>query len=737
MSDFFLYADISSLEFFKTIDRKAILVGSDFGYSNFGDVLQLKSTIEFHKERLRLEPIPVYSIEAISDSTFVETMKAKIGVNGILFISAVPIDVSLLNIELLEEIRNIGVIHLYGGGMLNALWGDYVLKVIEFFVEKIPNILYVAGGQQVGSEIRARLIEHHKKYSPVLFGVRDFDSLDRLEEWGIKGQYSFDDAYEPLQRLAIQLPKNKDNLVIGHLNISSYTRNGIDERINNILDAFNKLRHKFPDHNLSLINAYNDKRIFVSDSLASIVAIENGFPYKSYSVIDLANAAYSGQIDNPHLLAGRVGVSCSYHITMFLHFASVPCWLLSQNSYYEQKARAINDSRSFEEFLLEPNLPNYSTRIGARQEWKEKLASCITKSEVIENLRIRQIFNKRNEIYFQFKPSGAELLSNQVNDLRKYVKDLEIALDETRNYATNLELSKNTQSHQLIELRSHVEDVDSTLTKTRRYASTLELVKEEQMQQISELRAYVHDIDVTLNQTRGYVTDLEKTNQAQTQQISELRAHVQNMNSALTETRFFASNLETTKNVQAQQLLELREHIQSLNSSLDGARVFATNLETAKKNQAQQLSELRMHVQDLDSALNETRVFARNLEAAKKNQAQQLFELRTHIQSLDSSLAETRKYVMNLEATNENQLNQITELRTYCCDLEVALNSVELNSKELVDEISSVKVIIEEMTLCNQNLEKINKEMENKVSILHEKLKSKTRLLKILLGFEK
>jgi hypothetical protein len=408
MTNFFLYADQDTLTLLKTKQKKAILVGSDFGYANFGDVLQLKGTINFYKKNSGLEPVPVYSLSAISEPGYIERIKKDLGLRGLLFLADTPVDTSSLNMSPVDQINDVNIFHLYGGGMLNSMWGEYVLEVVEYFLKHAPQTPYVVSGQQVSPEIQPRLIKHIQTFKPAYFGVRDFESLERMQQWGLEAQYSFDDAYECLKDLAAQVPQEKRKIVLGHLNFSSYTAENINQKMAHATDLFNHLHAKFPEHRLTLLNAYNEKRLRVCDSLNSVARLENNFPYKSFSVVDLPYAAYTGHLDDATLLAGQLGVSCSYHVTLLLHLAGIPCWLIAKSTYYNQKATALNGCDSFEEFLQQRKIPDYSERITLRTSFLAKLLSFLQTNNISLALNFQQSIHAKHMQPFVYKESSHE-----------------------------------------------------------------------------------------------------------------------------------------------------------------------------------------------------------------------------------------------------------------------------------------------------------------------------------------
>lgn len=104
----------------------------------------------------------------------------------------------VLDIAPVQTIRGLSVIWMYGGGFLNSMWGESVLGVVEYFLDRFPDVTYCISGQQIAPPFQARVCEHTKRYKPKLFGVRDEASSRAMSETGYQPDFSFDDASEAL-----------------------------------------------------------------------------------------------------------------------------------------------------------------------------------------------------------------------------------------------------------------------------------------------------------------------------------------------------------------------------------------------------------------------------------------------------------------------------------------------------------------------------------------------------------
>ncbi len=403
MNKTYIYTDEKTINFVNNDVEKIILIGSDFGYSNFGDILQLKGSIDFHKKNTNLQPILVFHIPVISNKNFIQTMRKMYGVEGILFVTYAPLSFDNIDFELklLEQTNNINALHMFGGGFLNSYWGNFVLDIVEDFIDAFKIDNYIISGQQIEKSFAERVKEHIEICKPMIIGARDFDSKHYLENIGVNCYYSFDDAVEKLLDIVRKVPKNDSNCVFGHINISSYTDG--DVMLNTIIDNFRILKKKFPNHSLNLINAFNDKRHIVRDTLVSLVQSEYTFPYDCYSIINGSNLAYQGSIDDMSLLNAKIAISSSYHVTMLMHFLGTPCWLISNNEYYDQKRNALEIHGSIEDFLDVPYIPSYDKKFHYRKEWNALLLEVCNKFNKNIKQKHTLSYNDGKKESFRFK----------------------------------------------------------------------------------------------------------------------------------------------------------------------------------------------------------------------------------------------------------------------------------------------------------------------------------------------
>ncbi len=377
MSNIYLYADKASREILLNDLQKILLIGGDFGYGNFGDVLQHVNSLNAAKQTKRFATVSVMAANAIGFADFPAWARKNYGSDAIVFVAEYPL---ILNdsspcLELVGEIRNVAAIHLYGGGFLNNMWGDYVLGVTEHFLRWAPDVAYVVSGQQITPPYQSRVVEHIKRFKPNLFGVRDELSQRLLREAGFMPEFSFDDATEALRGLTETLPLTRGAGLLMHLNASDYTSN--DGLANGLGYEMQKLKPSgWAQDGITLFQAFRDPRNEVYDTRETLKKLDVAFPFADLRLVELASLVYEGQqarVAKP--IVGEIGYSCSYHVALWLQLAGIPCWLRSSNSFYDQKSRALQVTQELDSFLIEPRLADHRSNLERRAAWNAKLQS--------------------------------------------------------------------------------------------------------------------------------------------------------------------------------------------------------------------------------------------------------------------------------------------------------------------------------------------------------------------------
>lgn len=373
----FFYASGEDAEVLESSVAKIALVGGDFGYGNFGDILQHRSAIASIRANTTSKTVSVFAADAMPSWNWLSPTRAAYATDVILLAShhpiRVPDGVDVVPVHLMR--RFLGV-HLYGGGFLNTLWGDYVLDVAAALIGGDPRIGLVVSGQQVEATYALKFIEFLVQHRAGLVGLRDHESVAAVHSSEFTTMFSFDDATEQLQNLRSSCNFNSaSNDVLMHFNTSSYSIGGAME-----LDAVSEIGKELQtlgglrDVNVTMLQAYRDRRYAVQDTLETIKMLDCLWDVPRYEVVNLPALVLETDAKRIVEVEGRLGVVSSYHTGLFLQLNGIPTWVRATNEYYRQKMALLQTGQTFDEFVAEPRLPDFSTALEARQVWNNAFA---------------------------------------------------------------------------------------------------------------------------------------------------------------------------------------------------------------------------------------------------------------------------------------------------------------------------------------------------------------------------
>ncbi|OIQ53976.1 polysaccharide pyruvyl transferase [Moorella thermoacetica] len=387
--------------------RVVVLAGSFNGYLNFGDLLQLRGALRWHKQHWPGAVLcPLLHLRTVSDEkTLRELIEFFDTPHWLLYAHHSEEDANsrakALGLEPLRVSDSLtpAILHVYGGGFFNGFWGRWMLDLIEAVLHTFPIGRYVISGQQVGAEFAPVLAEHCRRYRPDLVGCRDPLSVEILTHSGIEAFFSGDDAFEELLRYA-ETPATANvtsllNPAFGlHLNLSGYVYSSptqgdqaqISDRVisQQIECLLQLLVTRFGPSSIPIIvGSYLDPRHEVQDTWAAVKRTLLTRYLPQFIGLDIAGLLLQGRLEEaiPLLRSLKLFVATSYHTALFLKILGVPTYLLAFNHYYIQKQSGIQETtRSFEELLtIDPETLRKEQETvllahqKARQEWKELL----------------------------------------------------------------------------------------------------------------------------------------------------------------------------------------------------------------------------------------------------------------------------------------------------------------------------------------------------------------------------
>lgn len=423
----FLYVDDPSARSLATDQSRVLLLGGYLGYPNFGDILQLKGAIDWHRRMSGLEPVVLCDLAAVTDEHFTARLRSWFGTVCIVYMNDHATDATRAGLRIFSDASRATHLHVYGGGFLNRLWGPRILRFAELLHERFGVGHYVMSGQQAEEAFVPQLRKHFQRCRPVLVGGRDDATVKMLTETGVPAAYSFDDAAEQMQRLAAVLSAENRTTdspashgsasthdggkqLLLHLNASAYAIDSpqpLDDlaaRLIRLLDWASNDDKQGGQPAVTLLNAYNDARVRdVSDTLGTVQRLDDRFPLADYRVIHLGRLAYelsSGPGDErvtstlqaaPAILPkAGLAMTCSYHAAMLCMMLEIPVWLETRNEYYRQKAAGLGlpgigassgesiGEAEFEAFLKNPRTLSLAGTIAARTQWLDQLRVAYT-----------------------------------------------------------------------------------------------------------------------------------------------------------------------------------------------------------------------------------------------------------------------------------------------------------------------------------------------------------------------
>lgn len=394
MSRSHLYADARTRAALAAPAQRILMIGSYMGYPNFGDILQLKGALRWHAAAGLRQPVLLCDADAVTDAAYADRLREYFGVEAVLFTCGQPLDPPPPGCDLYREPAPISTLHLYGGGFLNTMWGDYILSLVEAMHRRFGIATYIVSGQQVEPAFAPRLSEHFAEFPPAIVGGRDPRSVEVLKGIDAPAHYSFDDASECITLLADDLRPRKTSSdsaphALIHLNASGYVR--AEDEAAHLLHLRERLAalaaHLGPAAAVTLFQAYSDRRQHeIADSLGVAQMLEDGFAFSEYRVLQLDRLSLTLGTPSwappfPLNPAPTIALTCSYHVSMLCALLGVPCWMESRNGYYDQKQAALGLARaSFEDFLKNPTPAPLTEAFNARTPWLDALREAIERS---------------------------------------------------------------------------------------------------------------------------------------------------------------------------------------------------------------------------------------------------------------------------------------------------------------------------------------------------------------------
>ncbi|QNO37033.1 hypothetical protein H4J02_11270 [Protaetiibacter sp. SSC-01] len=382
----YYYAREATRRLLESSTPRVYLYGSYEGYNNFGDILQLKNTIAFHRADGRFEVVAMVALESVIDADYTLALERWLGVEHVLYTSFDAMDASLMGLEAVSRVARGGAMHLYGGGHLNAMWGARHVRIIRDLIETVGVENYLLSGIQLDADILPELCSIFSVLPPGLIGLRDHPSLElvRGTPFADAARFSFDDTIETMKPWADALAavrSAKPTAFALHLNTTAeYTASR--EQHDQARNLVGQVQAARPDHDVVVLHAYDDVREVIRDSLPSLKGFDAFFPFDSYAVADLARMALQlapGEVRGRGAFDVEFGITSSYHTALFLTLQGVPTRIISLNDYYRQKSTIFGPAVDLELFLADPraHVRDFGPELAAREAWIDEARALV------------------------------------------------------------------------------------------------------------------------------------------------------------------------------------------------------------------------------------------------------------------------------------------------------------------------------------------------------------------------
>jgi hypothetical protein len=221
----------------------------------------------------------------------------------------------------------------------------------------------------------------------------------------------------------------RGNGLLLHLNVSGYTGNsnspsGITRELATLASS------ALAQSGTTILQAYNDRRLEVFDAREAVKELERAFPFPDYRLLELAHLAFEGWPSLSRPVEGALGYSSSYHVTLWLQLAGIPCWLRGSNLFYQQKRHALQIEQDFDAFIREPKVPDHSTNLERRVEWLAQVERLIQRVPSLMRRSELLYPDKTPAVLWRFKGNGMRQWLERSRHLDQRIGALDVKVGE-------------------------------------------------------------------------------------------------------------------------------------------------------------------------------------------------------------------------------------------------------------------------------------------------------------------
>jgi hypothetical protein len=357
-----LYIDRDLAPEAEAAQAATVLVGGYAGYLDFGDYLQLKSTLDIH-ERLGAHETILVALDAQARAAYRQS-GVRLGANGA---RVLPVYCHCERMKLSEDgldglvrlpqVPASALVHVYGSSFNNDWWGETVRTAVSAFVER--HARDNAGGRLrlFMSGLQISPSQEADTWRPLLrqaehIGVRDSETgkllRDALNGAAAKVFYTGDDALLALAACRANKPDAASvPTIAAHINLAHCSADSAEVRLSRVVRSLAAVaRHLGAGVTCELLVACQSDRVREREAAEQFqacyarLASTGEAPPLTFRRRDIFEEAVRGTFQ----LGASFLVTCSYHVALSGLLSHCPTVLLAENDDYRQKAAGLAEA---------------------------------------------------------------------------------------------------------------------------------------------------------------------------------------------------------------------------------------------------------------------------------------------------------------------------------------------------------------------------------------------------------
>jgi hypothetical protein len=321
--------------------KTVYLIGGFMVNDNFGDVIQAKVWVDFyHTQGIRVIYIHFEESKELIHKIFPDVNL---------------LDFNLFTRQLQEkQLEKNALIHMYGGGYLNKIFGKIFLEYFKAF--KGNENLMLITGVQLDKEFAGQYSEIFKYPSNIIWiSFRDAKSRGILDK---PSSIICDDCFGYFEkrqenRSNYNHLRIKRSKILLQLSLNEYMYREIPQNVQTqqILKDFFQKFERF-NNKVIITSSFGDsvQKVLESKKLTDLLGVRKKFKYKSTMEINNEDRRISGY---------DLAIVNSFHTFIFCRFKlGCPTYMISMSDYYDQKIDSLREYGLIDEEHIIDNFEN-------------------------------------------------------------------------------------------------------------------------------------------------------------------------------------------------------------------------------------------------------------------------------------------------------------------------------------------------------------------------------------------